>query len=235
LSKALYESKIIVLKKNLSFDLVGQLIEEKKTNEFRSLLRKPKKSEVHVHSLTLFYEAFLIISGKYTADFFRKAVHTINVDYNVKEVVLGDGVFPVKTKSGVWKSLGGKTSKNKIELELEEHVYIDDEDQMVFDHHGKEIEFPFKINSKTIENYPKRILDQNDGNVKRPEMKYDAAIDKLTLKLKRPFDPDVRDLHDEFTVDRIDEVYVPIFEARLIGPKKKVGILRVDAVRKKIL
>ncbi|GIS74169.1 MAG: hypothetical protein CM1200mP11_3840 [Nitrosopumilaceae archaeon] len=26
-----------------------------------------------------------------------------------------------------------------------------------------------------------------------------------------------------------------IFEARLIGPKKKVGIIRIDSVRKKIL
>ena len=30
----------------------------------------------------------------------------------------------------------------------------------------------------------------------------------------------------------INEVYVPIYEARLIGPKKKVGIIRIDAVRK---
>jgi hypothetical protein len=30
-------------------------------------------------------------------------------------------------------------------------------------------------------------------------------------------------------------LYVPIFEARLIGPKKKVGLIRIDAVRKKIL
>ena len=31
------------------------------------------------------------------------------------------------------------------------------------------------------------------------------------------------------------EVYVPIYEARLIGPKKKVKILRIDSVRKKFL
>ena len=31
------------------------------------------------------------------------------------------------------------------------------------------------------------------------------------------------------------EIYVPIFEARLIGPKKRIKILRIDAIRKKIL
>ena len=66
-------------------------------------------------------------------------------------------------------------------------------------------------------------------------MTYDAAISKLKLQLKKPMEEDVRDLNDEFILREITEVYVPIFEARLIGPKKKVGIIRIDAVRKKIL
>ena len=45
----------------------------------------------------------------------------------------------------------------------------------------------------------------------------------------------IRELNDEFVLSDIAEVYVPIFEARLVGPKKKVGIIRIDAVRKKIL
>ena len=46
---------------------------------------------------------------------------------------------------------------------------------------------------------------------------------------------DVRDITEEFVLREITELYVPVFEARLIGPKKKVGIIRIDAVRKKIL
>ena len=45
----------------------------------------------------------------------------------------------------------------------------------------------------------------------------------------------MRDLNEEFVLREIKEVYVSIFEARLIGPKKKVGIIRIDAVRNKIL
>ena len=37
------------------------------------------------------------------------------------------------------------------------------------------------------------------------------------------------------SLKEITEVYVPIYEARLTGPKNKVGLLRLDAVRKKIL
>ena len=58
---------------------------------------------------------------------------------------------------------------------------------------------------------------------------------KLQSLLKKPVETDVRDVTEEFDLREITEVYVPIFEARLIGPKKKVGIIRLDAVRKKIL
>ncbi len=106
---------------------------------------------------------------------------------------------------------------------------------MAFDHHGREIKFPFKINSKTVENYPKRLLEQDSTNVKKSEMTYDTALEKLQSELKKPLEDDVRNLNEEFTLREITEVYIPIFEARLIGPKKKVGIIRLDAVRKKIL
>ena len=46
---------------------------------------------------------------------------------------------------------------------------------------------------------------------------------------------DVRDLNENLTINEITEIYVPIYEARLIGPKKKVEILRFDAVKKKVL
>ena len=46
---------------------------------------------------------------------------------------------------------------------------------------------------------------------------------------------DVKNLNEEFVLREISEIYIPIFEARLIGPKKKVGIIRIDSVRKKVL
>ena len=230
-----YDSKIIVLKKTIDESVAQEIIENKKTNLFKTLLKKPKREEVHIHSIKLYYEAILMVSGIYAANFFRKASHPIKVDYNVKEVVLGQGVFPIRTKSGLQKALSGKKGKNKIDLKLEEHVFIENEDTIYFDHHGKEIKFPFKINSKTIENYPKKILGNNSPNVKQPEITNEAAINALSKKLMKPMETDVRKLQDEFTVNEVSEVYIPIYEARLIGPKKKVAILRIDAARKKIL
>lgn len=235
MSKSTYETKTIVLRKNLKEDSAREIVEQKKTSLFRSMLKKPSKDDVHIHSLNLFYEAVLMISGKYVADFFRKATHTISVDYNVKEIVLGEGIFPIKSKSSFKKALSRKKSNNKVDLRLEEHVFIEEEGTMYFDHHGKEIKFPFKINAKTIENYPKKILNEHEKNVKKPELNHDAVIEKFSKKLKKPLDPDVRELNGELTINEISEIYIPIFESRLVGPKKKVEIMRIDAVRKKIL
>ncbi len=227
--------KTVVLRKKIEEEDARDIIEQKKTIPFKSLLSRPKKEDVHLHSLKLYYECILMVSGKYVADYFRKATHSISVDSNIQEIILGDGVFPIRSKSGFKRAFTGKRGKNKIDLKLEEHVFVEEEDELTFDHHGRDIEFPFKINSKTIENYPKRLLEKNESNIKKPELTYDAALEKLQSHLKKPLEADVRDLSEEFVLRDITELYVPIFEARLIGPKKKVGIIRIDAVRKKIL
>lgn len=227
--------KIIVLRKNFEEEDALEIVEQKKTIPFKSLLSRPKKENVHVHSLKLYYECILMVSGKYIADYFRKATHSISVSSNVREIVFGDGTFPIRSKSGFKKAFVGKRGKNKIDLKVEEHVFVEEEDELAFDHHGNEIKFPFKVNSKTIENYPKRLLDKNKSNIKKPELTIDAALEKLQSQLKKPLEAEVRDISEEFVLREITELYVPIFEARLIGPKKKVGLIRIDAVRKKIL
>jgi len=215
-------------------DAARKIVEAKKTTVFQKFLRKPKPDEVHIHSLELYYEAILMISGKYTADYFRKATHNISVDYNVGEIVLGEGVFKIKKRSSIAKAIA-KKSKNKVELPLDEHVFIDEDGDMAFDHHGKEIRFPFKINSKTIENFPNNVLKDPGVHVRESELTHTAIIKKLDSKLKESLDGNFRNLEDELVIKKISEVYVPIFEARLVGPQKKAGLLRIDAVRKKVL
>ncbi len=215
-------------------DAARKIVEAKKTTVFQKFLRNPKPDDVHIHSLELYYEAILMISGKHTADYFRKATHSISVDYNVGEIVLGEGVFKIKKRSSIAKAIA-KKSKNKVELPLDEHIFIDEEDEMAFDHHGKEIRFLFKINSKTIENFPNNVLKDPRVNVRESELTHTALIKKLDSKLKESLDSNFRNLNDELVIKKISEVYVPIFEARLVGPEKKAGLLRIDAVRKKVL
>ena len=225
----------MVLKKVIDEEEASAIIDEKKTSIFKSLLKKPKKDDVHVDSIKLFHECLLLVSGKYTADYFRKEVHTISVDSNVQEITFGGGTFPIKEKSGFKRAFVGNRGKNKIDLPLEEHVFVEEEDELAFDHNGTEIKFPFKIDSKTIENYPDQILTENSANVKKPKITFDSAANLLKDSLKKPLESDIRKLNEEFVLKGITEVYVPIYEARLTGPKNKVDLLRLDAVRKKIL
>ena len=71
--------------------------------------------------------------------------------------------------------------------------------------------------------------------IRKPELTIDAMVKKLIDKLKKSVGDDVRSFHEELVLEDILEVYVPIFEAKLIGPKNKEKVLRIDAVRKKML
>ena len=226
--------KVIVLKKNMNEDKALQIIDSKKTGMFKTVLNRPKKKDVHIHSIKTCYECRLVVSGKYIADYYRKATHTVTVDHNVKEIILGDGVFPARIKSGINKALTFGHGKNKIDLQLEEHVFVNEEGRIVFDQHGKVIKFPSKIDPKNTENYPKRLLSKNNVNVRKSEITYDTAISKLQDFLKKHIESEVRGLREEFVIQDVMEIYVPIFEARLVGPKK-VKIIRIDAIKNKIL
>ena len=81
----------------------------------------------------------------------------------------------------------------------------------------------------------KKNIEWDKDSIRRPEITTDAAISKLILKLKKPADAGVKSSDESIKFKDILEIYVPIYEARLIGPKKRVKILRIDAVRKKIL
>ena len=228
------KSKIIVLKPSLDYDEIIDMVESRKVKIFQTLLQKPKRSEIHIHSTKLFFEAFLLLSGKYTADFIREATHTITVDKNVKEIIIDGQSYPILQKKGVLSKLG-PSRKNKVSLEVNERLVIENEDDIAFDHHGKQVNLPYKTTAKLIEKYPKRILDDNKDNVKKPEITIDGAVKKLISKLKKPTESGIKSLTEDVIVNEILEVYVPIYESRLVGPRKKIKLLRIDAVRKKVL
>ena len=224
----------ITLKPQIDSDIAEDMVDNRKVKLFQTLLKKPKKSEIHLHSLKLFYEACLLLSGKYSADFIRDTKHTIHVDKNVRELIIDDKVYPVSQKKSMLSKLE-PSRKNKIKIEFQESLVIENKDDIAFDHHGKEIDLSYSNTQKIIEKYPRKILSGDDDSIKKPEITVDAAINKLISKLKKPTDKGIKSLDEKIEFSDILEVYVPIYEARLIGPKKKIKILRIDAVRKKIL
>ena len=228
------KTKVISLKPHLDFDDAEEMVDSRKVKLFQTLLHKPKKSEIHMHSLNLHFEAILLLSGKYSVDFIRDATHTLSVDKDVQEVIISDEVFPIKTKKGVFSKLE-PSFKNKVKIEMQERVMLENTDDISFDHHGKEMNLSYKDTLKLLDRHPKKTLNEDKDSIRRPEITLDAAISKLTSKLMKPSDAGIKSSEDSIEFRDILEIYVPIYEARLIGPKKRIKILRIDAVRKKIL
>jgi len=228
------KTKVISLKPHLDFDDAEEMVDSRKVKLFQTLLHKPKKSEIHMHSLNLHFEAILLLSGKYSVDFIRDATHTLSVDKDVQEVIISDEVFPIKTKKGVFSKLE-PSFKNKVKIEMQERVMLENTDDISFDHHGKEMNLSYKDTLKLLDRHPKKTLNEDKDSIRRPEITLDAAISKLTSKLMKPSDAGIKSSEDSIEFRDILEIYVPIYEARLIGPKKRIKILRIDAIRKKIL
>ena len=226
--------KIISLKSPLDSDAAEEMIDSRKVKCFQTLLHKPKKSEIHLHSLTLHFESILLLSGKYSVDFIRDAEHTLSVDKDVQEVIISDEVFPVKKKYGVLSKLE-PSFKNKIKIQMQERVMLENMADISFDHHGKEINLSYNDTVKLLEKHPKKTINDQKDSIRRPEITIDAAKSKLIEKLKKPADSGTKSSEEIFDFRDILEIYVPIYEARLIGPKKRIKILRIDAIRKKIL
>ena len=226
--------KIISLKPLLDSDAAEEMIDSRKVKLFQTLLHKPKKSEIHLHSLTLHFESILLLSGKYSVDFIRDAEHTLSVDKDVQEVIISDEVFPVKKKHGVLSKLE-PSFKNKIKILMQERVMLENTADISFDHHGKEINLSYNDTVKLLEKHPKKTINEDKESIRKPEITIAAAKSKLISKLKKPADAVTKSSEELFDFRDILEIYVPIYEARLIGPKKRVKILRIDAVRKKIL
>ena len=228
------KTKIISLKPGLDSDAAEEMVDSRKVKLFQTLLHKPKKSEIHLHSLTLHFEAILILSGKYSVDFIRDVEHSLSVDKNVQEVIISDEVFPVKKKKGVFSKLE-PSFKNKVKIEMQERVMLENTDDISFDHHGKEMNLSYADTLKLLDKHPKKTINFDKDSIRRPEITTDAAIQKLISKLKKPADTGIKSSEERIEFRDILEIYVPIYEARLIGPKKRIKILRIDAVRKKIL
>ena len=104
------KSRVIVLKPSLDYDEIVDMVESRKVKLFQTLLNKPKRSDIHIHSTKLFFEAFLLLSGRYTADFIREVTHTITVDKNVKEIVIDGQTYPILQKKGMLSKLAGDGS-----------------------------------------------------------------------------------------------------------------------------
>ncbi|MGC9346256.1 MAG: hypothetical protein ACP5ER_05655 [Candidatus Bathyarchaeales archaeon] len=84
-NEEIVERKTIVYKTLVDPTVVkvaGEKLKDKLFVRFR--FWKPKPEEIQFVSMDKYYEPYIVISGKYVIDYYRKCVYTINVDEKVR-------------------------------------------------------------------------------------------------------------------------------------------------------
>ena len=230
-STALTRRRTLVLKKKLDGEELDELVEKKKTAPFRSLLARPKRSEVAVKSVSLAYELTVRVSGRYSASYFRSAVHTLSVDSCVEEVVFGGVTFPSRRGPGIGRLAVGR----KADIPLEERVAVSRKDTLHFAPDGTESGFDHGTGAGDIEHYPKKVLA---ASARTPDSETPSEEDasRMLLEALRPkMEKEVRDLAEDVSLSEFSLIYSPVYTVALAGPDRRQASIRIDGVSSKIL
>lgn len=230
---------LAVLRPRMTADAARELVDRKKTDAFRTMIiRKPKPEAVRVESVDMYYEASVAASARYAADYYRKAVHDIRVERSVREVVVAGKRFAARGAGSLSKVMPGR-GRNAVDIELDEHVYVDNSASVHLDARGGEIDAPYKGDlAKASEADPEAVLaEAGRGRVRRLDAAAHpaSAVKLLRERLQERITGEARSLNDEFSVLLLAEVYVPVYEARLVGPRRKMALMRIDAIRRSVL
>lgn len=228
--------QIVVLQTKLKPQEILDIHEKKKTSLFGSALRRPKPSEITSKSPELFLEQISYVSGYYSIHFDREAYYTVNVDEDVTDVTIGDHKFPVSDVSGVFEKFRKKMkegvglTKKNLKINVTEHAVNEISDSMYVDCNGLEYSFDYSINSESVENYSKRILDANKDHIRKVPITDDALFTKLEEKLKKNLNADIKINSEDFVIVEFKEIYIPIYEIRCYNSKNKSAVARIDAL-----
>jgi hypothetical protein len=144
------ERKTIVYESHIDPTVIRVSGERLKTQLFsRYGLFKPRSEEIQFVSLDKYYEPYIIISGRYFIDYYRRCTYIFKVDDAVKEVVLLDSKFMPET------------SKNAriIKLHGEERLIHEAKAFLILDKNGQDAKVD-NLPSAPSEKKPEKIIEE---------------------------------------------------------------------------
>jgi hypothetical protein len=186
---------------------------------------KPKPEEVEFVGIDKYYEPYMAISGCYMIDYYRKCLHVVEIDKEVKEIILLDRKFePEKPPESPTQDY------SIIKLEGEERLVNEYEASLILDSYGRDVSLE-GLPSAPSERNPKKILAE--FNI--PEVAPNSDLDVIRAKIvKRPTDIN-RVVSELFEVDERAVIYTPRFRVTLkntrTGEEKTVEFDGVTAQR----
>jgi len=211
-SEKIAERKTIVYETRIDPTVIKVAGEKLKTQLFaRYGFMKPRPEEIRLISVDKHYEPYMVISGKYVIDYYRKCVYNIKVDKKVLEIILLKHTFkPSQPMDSSAKD------HNVIKLEGEERLVNEVKASLVLDRSGQEVTLE-RLPSAPSERNPKKILEEFGVKEVAPDADLEIIRSKI---LKRPKDIN-RLVKELFEVDERAIIYTPRF--RVLYRNLKTG------------
>jgi hypothetical protein len=162
---------------------------------------KPKPEEVQFISIDKYYEPYIVISGQYSIDYYRKCSYTVNVDVEVSEVIL------LQNKLTPENAPNSSMKGNKVlRLEGEERLKKQTKASFILDRYGRDVTLE-KLPSAPSERKPKKIIAKFSIEEVPSNLEVDFVRDKL---VNRPKDVK-RTVEEVFEVAERVVIYKPQF------------------------
>ena len=157
---------------------------------------KPKSEDIQFVSLEKFYEPYIVISGRYVIDYFRKSNYAIKVDDDVKEVVILNNKFVLQ------ESRNAKL----IQLYGEERLINETKCFQIIDENGRDAQV-VNLPSAPSEKKPEKVIEEYEIAELPENTDVDLVRAKITLRPKNIS----RIVEEIFEITERTVIYTPRF------------------------
>jgi hypothetical protein len=203
--------------------LNGEKLKTKIFTEF--FLLRPPREDIQLVSINKYYEPFIVISGKYAIDYYRKSTYAVKLDKEVREVILLNQQFkPEQSKDPFGEN------HSVIKLEGEERIMKELNASLILDRSGQDIT-PERLPSAPSERNPEKLLTECGAK----EIAGDADLRFIQSRiLKRPKDIN-RIVNELIEVNERVVIYAPrfrlVYKNTITGKEKAIEFDGVTAKR----
>ena len=234
IAEKISKRKIIVYKSCVDPTIVKLTAEKMKYKLFAKFsFSKRRSEEIRVVSIDKYYEPYILIDAKYSIQYFKKRVYTLEVDPETEEVkILGESYKP---EIEVSPSVEAGESHKVIRLEAQLWSSYRDKAYLVLDKEGKEIP-PDQVPAAPSEDHPEKILKEFSKKTGRVQVSPRKEIEMVKARIvKRP--SDIAKIDDEiFQISEHALIYSPIYEITFRNVRTgEERLVKIDGVSAKII
>jgi len=226
--------KIIVYKSRVDPTIVKLTAEKMKYKLFAKFgFSKRRSEEIRVVSVDKYYEPYILIDAKYSVQYFKKRVYTLDVDPETEEVkILGESYKPE-----IEASPSGEAGEPHKVIRLEAQLWSSYQDKayLVLDKEGKEIP-PDQVPAAPSEDHPEKILKEFSKKTGMVQVSPRKEIEMVKARIvKRP--SDIAKIEDEiFQISEHAVIYSPIYEITFRNVRTgEERLVKIDGVSAKII